>query len=124
MIIKPEVPDDEDDLIILGETPASRPPMDVVTVKQEKETSVENTQTENPPDVFLGGTQKSRNDEESETPGGADVDKQSDKPDETQNVEVESTFQEQSRKGKKRKKEEEDGSGSPSGAKKKKTTVP
>ena len=132
MIIKPEVPDEEEDVFIVGETPAERPHMDVVTVKQEKGTSVENTQNENQHDVVteetLGDeTQEARNDEaeESEKLTGVDVDRQSDKLDETQSIDVETESQEKSWKGRKRKREEDANStGSPSGGKKKRPTVP
>ena len=98
MIIKLEVPDEED-VFIVGETTAERPRMDVVTVKQEKGTSVgniENTQNENQQHVVMqetpgGETQEAQNDEaeESEKLTGVDIDRQSDKLDETEPIDVE-----------------------------------
>ena len=144
MVIKPEVNED-DDILIVGETPATGAPFQFVTVKQERpektpEELAKNTQeerTENTEEERTENTEEQSSKQTNENtrtedmvsednPGVLQKSREtgeSETPDvatlnqnATQEIEVESASQERKRK----RKREEDGSGSPSQHKRKK----
>ena len=61
MIIKPEVPDDDDDLLIVGETPASITPAKFISVKTEKFDEDARSQTDRPSEEDKSSPKKQLN---------------------------------------------------------------